>query len=208
MVIKMDTPSNIYRNRLFKKLNFIFEKNKKVLDIGCGEGFETYYFANHFKCKSYGIDIIEYDTWDNSSEIQFRKGSIKKIPFPDNYFDYVFIKDVMHHIDEITQDPKKIIKGFRELKRVCKSKGHILIVESNRYNPISYFHMVLLKKHNHYTFNKFKTLVFKEFKNPRFHSFESHVYPNWSLPLFIVYESLMETMFKTFLSYNAAIVKK
>ena len=42
-------------------------------------------------------------------------GSLEKLPYPDNYFDFVLCQGVIHHMDND-------LKGFQEIFRVLKKE--------------------------------------------------------------------------------------
>jgi|SRR3989344_8643717 len=206
----MIASSNQYKNDFFNKLNFNFKKGKKILDVGCGEGTDANIFINEYGLIFYGIDIYKDDNV-KKQKLNFKHGSIYSIPYEENQFDYIFVHDVLHHIDEVNKSRNKHIEGLNELRRVCKKGGQIIIVEGNRYNPLFYPHMVKMKKHEHFIQSYFISLVENVFKNDKvsFKFFEAHLYPSKFLFLFKVYEYLMEHLSpKRFLAYNAAIIKK
>ena len=198
-----------YKKDIFNKLNFNFEAGKKILDVGCGDGSDAKIFINELRLDTYGIDIYEHEDIKNINNFNFRKAEIYKIPFQNNVFDYVFLHDVLHHIDEKNQGYENHINGLREVKRVCKSNGQIIILEANRYNPLFYPHMVLIRGHNHFTQKYFQRIITDVFKNVEFKSFEAHLYPKKFLSVFKIYEKIMESVpfFKKFLAYNLAIIK-
>lgn len=204
------SPSQKYKDDFFNKLTVNFQKGKKILDVGCGDGVDSSIFKNEFKLETYATDIYE-DEQVKKYQINFKKGSIYNIPFKDNEFDYVFTHDVLHHIDEKKQRKEKHIKGLYELRRVCKQGGNIIIVEANRYNPLFYPHMVLLRGHNHFTQSYFKKIIVQAFEKDSiaFRFFEAHLYPAAFFFVFKVYEFIMEHLSpKQFLAYNVAILKK
>ena len=125
-----------YKNDIFNKLGFSFEKGKKILDVGCGNGSDGEVFIQEFGLDTYGIDIYEHENIHNVKGLKFKKAGIYQIPFPDNTFDYVFLHDVLHHIDEKHQSYNQHRKALLEVKRVCKKGGNIIIIEGNRYNPL------------------------------------------------------------------------
>lgn len=200
---------NQYTNDIFKKLAFRFKKGKKLLDVGCGPGTDAEVFINKYELDTYGTDVYKDKNIKTVKELKFNKGSIFKLPYKTNTFDYVFLHDVLHHIDEKGQRIEKHIEGLEELERVCKKNGTIIILEANRFNPLSYPHMVLIRKHNHFKQGYFIKLVSSVFGNVKFRHFESHYYPQNLLKLFKVYEKTMEKLpiLKPFLMYNVAIIK-
>jgi len=200
---------NQYKNDIFNKLNFKFKKGKNILDIGCGDGSDAKIFIGEYKLETYSIDIYEHENIKNIKNLKFKKAGIFNIPYGENFFDYVFLHDVLHHIDELKQRYKKHVRGLREIKRVCKKNGIIIILEANRYNPLFYPHMFLLHKHNHFKQSYFEKLVCDVFSNVEFKHFEAHFYPQKYLKFFKKYEKIMEkfSFLEPFLAYNVAIIK-
>ncbi len=199
-----------YKNDFFNKLNFPFKKNKNILDVGCGPGTDAEIFIETYKLDFYGTDIYE-DEQIKKLKVPFRKGSIYKIPYESDSFDYVFVHDVLHHIDEPAHRRNKMLQGLVELRRVCKKNGSIIIVEGNRYNPLFYPHMVKMRKHEHLRQSYFKSIIKESFSKDtiEFKFFEAHLYPKSTLWFWKIYEYIMEHFIpKQFLGYNAAIITK
>lgn len=204
--MKKASPVDRYIKDIFTKLDVFFKKGSAILDVGCGDGIFTKFFKEILGLEVCGIDIYKSSLLDSS--IKFKKGSIYKIPFRDNSFDYIFLKNIMHHVDEPRHRKNRHKKALFELKRVCKKKGKIIIIEANRYNPLFYVHMVVFGKHDHFRQSYFISLVNSVFPNAEFKFFEAHLYP---FPLFIqafkIYERLMEWFSpRAFLAYNVAII--
>ena len=109
---------------LFKraKINLNVIKGKKVLDMGCGSGRFTNALAK-LGCKSVvGLDLgehglivgKEFAKKNNIKNVKFIKGSVLKLPFKNNSFDFIFCKGVLHHTGNL-------FKGMYEMKRVLKN---------------------------------------------------------------------------------------
>ena len=96
-------------------------KNKKILEIGCGKGKTINDFINK-KNDCYATDISDYSFRFLNKRIKFFKNNIdeEKLPFVDNYFDVIYSKSVIEHLNNIEN-------FFFECKRVLKKNG-ILIV--------------------------------------------------------------------------------
>lgn len=197
-----------YKSDFFYKLNFNFESKKKILDIGCGDGIDAKIFINEFGLITHGIDIYKHDNIDKINLLDFKLASIVNLPYSDEEFDYIFLHDVLHHIDEKNQSKEIISSGLNEVKRIVKKNGIIIIVESNRYNPLSYFWMVCKNNHNHFRQSLFKKIINSNFSKTEFYYFEAHNYP-FGKNIWIIYEFIMENIMpKYFISYNVAISKK
>jgi len=89
-------------------------------DIGCGNGKNMLYRKINFK----GIDICdEFVKICNQRNLDVIKGNILDIPFQDNYFDNIICIAVIHHLKDI----KDRINAIKELFRICKKGGKIMI---------------------------------------------------------------------------------
>lgn len=198
-----------YRDRIFRKLNIKSYYDFRILNFGCGQGHDNVDFADK-SMFVVGIDIVPSARWSGfrSQNSNFILSDGCYLPCKDNSFDIIFVKDVLHHID-------KHDLALREILRVVKPNGTIYILESNRYNPISYFHMTVAENHQHFTKTYFRKVTSLQSlgHDVAFDSFEAHVIPLKSgllRELFYLVEDLMERTFviNKFLSYNLAIIKK
>lgn len=199
-----------YKDDFFNKLNPPFQKRKKLLDVGCGDAVDSLILEKEYGVSVTGTDVYEHENIKKFA-IPFKKGSIYHLPFGNESFDYLFVHDVLHHIDEPGQRREKHIKGLKELRRICKKHGTVIIVEGNRYNPLFYPHMVKMYGHDHFRQSYFKYILNEVFHNDdvTFKFFEAHLYPRPLLRIFKLYEYIMEHFApRPLLAYNAAIVHK
>ncbi len=198
-----------YKKDVFRKMGITFTKGKMLLDVGCGDGLDSKIFIEKYGLKTHGIDIYKHESIEEIKKLTFKRGSIFKIPYKNNFFDYVFLHDVLHHINEGEQSQKMHLRALDELKRICKRGGQIIILEANRYNPLFYPHMVKMRGHNHFRQDYFKKIVITKFPNTKFKYFEAHSYPPFLLYPFKIFEFIMEKIpfFRPFIAYNLAIIK-
>jgi protein-L-isoaspartate(D-aspartate) O-methyltransferase len=101
----------------------------KILDVGCGKGFLLYDFTKVVPdLELHGIDISEYAIANAKQEIKDRlqAGNATSLPYPDNYFDFVFSITTRHNLHCYDLD-----KALREIERVSK-KNKYICVESYR----------------------------------------------------------------------------
>ena len=95
--------------------------NKKLLEIGCGRGD----FINKFSQKNiecYATDILQEAKNLLDKSVKFRQNDIgkEKLPFDDNFFDAIYTKSLVEHIDNHSF-------FFYECKRVLKKGGQLII---------------------------------------------------------------------------------
>ena len=195
-----------YRYDIFDKLNFNFHAGKKLLDVGCGPCVNAKILRD-----IYGLDVVASDIYEHENAknfgLDFVKASICELPFPDQSFDYLFVQDVLHHIDEDNQRHEVHVKALEELKRVVKKDGYIIIVEANRYNPMLYPHMVRLLGHKHFRQKYFVNLVKEVFKDPKFTYLEIHDYNSRILWFWKIYEFIMDKLMPYQIrAYNIAVI--
>lgn len=101
----------------------------KILDIGCGKGFQLYELTQLLPgVEVYGIDISAYAIENAKEEVKDRLqvGNANHLPFPDKHFDLVFSINTLHNLHNYDLD-----KALREMERVGK-KNKYLCVESYR----------------------------------------------------------------------------
>ena len=101
----------------------------KILDVGCGKGFLLYDFTKVVPgLELHGIDISRYAIENSKEEIRDRLqvGNATSLPFPDNYFDFVYSITTLHNLHCYDLE-----KALREIERVGK-KNKYVCVESYR----------------------------------------------------------------------------
>ena len=178
---------------------------QSVLCIGIGDGYEIK------RLKEIGIKQVTGITL-NLEAVRFHRSLVEKMDmhsmqYPDNSFDLVFAKDVLHH----TQNPQKLLT---EALRLTKKGGKVVSIEASRYNPLLYFHMTLLRGHQHLKRKDFKDTINKvKGKNKvRFFEFEAHVFPfpeRFRKICYFFQNWLEKALFwRPFLSYNGAVIEK
>jgi len=100
-------------------------RRKKILDIGCGDGSFIIKFKEN--CEVFGVDISE-----KAVEIAKEAGvnacrvdvSCEKLPFESEYFDIVYMGDVIEHL--VNPD-----FAINEVVRVMKANGFLVLSTPN-----------------------------------------------------------------------------
>lgn len=101
-----------YPRRLIKKMNY-----KSILDGGAGLCAEYYGFQKDYPEVTYtALDITpRFVAMGKEKGINIFEGSIEKIPFPNNRFDCVYVRDTLRHLESYE-------KALKECIRVCKKE--------------------------------------------------------------------------------------
>jgi ubiquinone/menaquinone biosynthesis C-methylase UbiE len=134
-----------YYVRKFKELPFLEELipyrtfgGKRLLEIGCGVGYDALDFCEH------GVDYIGIDlTPENVDRCrkhlsfygfypQILQADAENLPFADRSMDIVFSNGVLHHTPDIK-------RSLKEICRVLKSGGEFWII---LYHKHSIFHWI------------------------------------------------------------------
>ncbi|OGS55077.1 MAG: hypothetical protein A3J79_01175 [Elusimicrobia bacterium RIFOXYB2_FULL_62_6] len=114
------------------------------LDVGCGNGDLTAEIRKH--CLSMaGTDLSEgmigvAKEIHRGPGLEFSAASCDGLPFPDSSFDFSVTTHLFHHLVE----EELMSKAIAEMKRVTKSGGLIVSVDTNRLNPLVSFGQYLM----------------------------------------------------------------
>lgn len=108
----------------FAILNSDIYTGLKVLDAGCGGSPLLSYFLK-YGCETYGIDLVNCRVRPG---LHFRKADIRKLPFPQDFFDRISCISVLEHIwkvpERVADNP---MTAINELLRVLEPGGLLTI---------------------------------------------------------------------------------
>lgn len=102
------------------------EKATKILDFGCGTGnyLEAISQLSHAQC--YGVDaspeMLDVAK-DKKMNVKLSRGNHKQVLFPNNFFDFIYVLDVLQHIPQ-----NELHLLFSELSRVLQPGCPILFL--------------------------------------------------------------------------------
>lgn len=132
----------------------------RILDTGCAFGEMLILLGKAFKDSTLtGIDISENFIYraeeraiqnELDDRIKFIKADVKKIPFPNNYFDVVINTNMMHVVD----DP---VMMLNEIERVLSSDGIYFLADIRK----SWISILEKEIKNAYTVNELRELINK-----------------------------------------------
>jgi len=112
-----------------------FPATGKILDVGCGQGQDSRFFAEHnyevvgVDFSDQGIDIAKEKS--NTLNIIFKILDISEpFPYTDNTFDVIYSHLALHYFNE---EKTKLI--FKELSRLLKKEGILAILVNSIHDP-------------------------------------------------------------------------
>jgi ubiquinone/menaquinone biosynthesis C-methylase UbiE len=106
-------------------------RGERLLEVGCGEGGNLFFLSSP-EAQLYGIDLFPNKLLFAKKQLpqcRFLCSSADHLPFPGECFDIVLCRDVLHHLPDRE-------RALKDLARVCRHGGRIVIIEPNGRNPI------------------------------------------------------------------------
>jgi len=119
-----EAKGKIYAKKLTK-----LKKNGRFLDVGCSTGFFINAIKNNSSWEVYGVDFGQ-DAVQFAREklhLDVERGNLQDAAFPDRYFDYIHLNNVLEHVP----DPLSLLK---ECKRIVKPGGTFFLSVPNGKN--------------------------------------------------------------------------
>lgn len=124
--------------------NFIKEKPKKILEVGCGPGLLLKELSKKYpEAEIFGIDIqesaLKLARENNKKSIIFKIAKAEDLPFHDRFFDLVISKDSFHEYSNAE-------KALSEMHRITKMNGIIYVKDIKRDVPMYLLRRVINPK--------------------------------------------------------------
>jgi ubiquinone/menaquinone biosynthesis C-methylase UbiE len=115
----------ILNNGVKQKFFLSFQKESRVLELGCGIGRNAMFIKNYYNNIEYhGVDILNKEKVDEYIDYKNCNLENNKLPYEDNYFDKIIFTHVIEHL----KDPLSL---GSEINRVLKSGGKIYVEAPN-----------------------------------------------------------------------------
>ena len=130
----------IRKTSLMRRILDEMQAGRKGLDVGCGQG------AYVARMRELGLDVSGIDMSSGQVRLAARNvggeglvqvGSVLDIPAADASFDFVYVINVLHHLNSI-EDQRR---AFREMLRVLRPGGLVFVHEINTRNVLFRFYM-------------------------------------------------------------------
>jgi len=118
----------------------VITNKSQVLEIGCGTGTYSIAIQQQVPIQCWAIDPSEEmlkTATSQTSTITFLQGRAEALNFEDNFFDFIFSVDVIHHIEDIVP---YFSEGFRVLKpggKICTVTDSEEIIQNRR--PLAFY---------------------------------------------------------------------
>jgi len=114
--------------RILRELSDL-PNNKKILEIGCGNGYGTYLINEFFKPSE--INAIDFDprmikkarksaSKRDLLHVNYQEASVTALPFDNDEFDAIIDYGILHHIPNWED-------AIKECKRVLKKGGQFIL---------------------------------------------------------------------------------
>ena len=111
----------------------VYPPGSRILEAGCGVGAQTAILSNRNpKSAITSVDISEESleiararaVEEGMANVDFLKGNILHLPFPEESFDHLFVCSVLEHLDNPSL-------ALARLKRILKTGGTITVIEGD-----------------------------------------------------------------------------
>jgi len=138
-VIKSKSNLKVRFNQI-EKIKTYAPKKPKILDVGCGTGYSLVLIRSEFPdAELHGIDLQSSKVWNICNEhgfnINFKKYGGVHFPYKDGTFDVITMFGVLEHVAEDRKDYVVEANFLKEINRVLKKDGVLLIFNlPNKYS--------------------------------------------------------------------------
>ncbi len=163
-------------------------RGKKILELGCGAGEGSVYFALQgaevvaTDISSEMVKLVGEVAQKHGVKVEAQKMMAEAIEFEDESFDFVYGNGVLHHVD--------FRKAVQEASRVLKPGGKAIFIEPLSYNPVINIYRHIAKTVRTPDERPFR---FKDLKEMKPYFCEGHHREFWFFTLFIfIYFYLIE----------------
>ena len=98
------------------------DRTSLVLDVGCGTVNNTLLFQKAASVKTIGLDLsygMLMKAVEKGSDIIFIHSPAENLPFRKECFDFIYMTEVVHHLDDVERSLSEIYRVLRPECRMC-----------------------------------------------------------------------------------------
>ncbi len=132
---------------IYKMVRDIVEKRNtkfgSLLDLGCGTG-NLWPFLSPFFTKYIGVDAVKYVGFPDDGEFHLLNLDNGRVPLADSAADVVVAVETIEHVE----NPRAF---FRELVRLCKPGGTVIVTTPNQLSLLSKLTLIVKNQFNAFT---------------------------------------------------------
>jgi len=113
--------------RRLKKISAMVPITGNLLEIGALDGATVRYYKQHFKGKTFGVDIsieVLKNAGNIIDEVKTCDLNVDALPWEDNFFDVVICSEIIEHIF----DTDRLLE---QIRRILKPSGTLIISTPN-----------------------------------------------------------------------------
>ena len=121
-----------FKSRETGDLVMLEPHGKRILEVGCGKGFNSVYLASQCPARNFvGIDLtplhvaLAQKAGQALANLRFARGNFQQLDFPDHSFDLVFGVETLCHASDVAE-------VYAELFRVLRPGGRVVIFDGYR----------------------------------------------------------------------------
>jgi SAM-dependent methyltransferase len=127
-------------NRISEIIGPQREDDELIVDVGCGAG-KLWHVLNGRFSHYLGVDAVRYDDFPAEASIKLADLDREPLPLPAEIADVIVSAETIEHLE----NPRRFI---RELKRVCKAKGLIIVTTPNQLSLLSKMTLIFKNEFN------------------------------------------------------------
>ena len=105
---------------ILSEFGVALQRESRILDFGCGSGRHVYEYLDRGYLNVHGYDVRDYvnrRSPEDGARFRFDESAeTSRIPYPDDFFDFIFSTSVFEHVQQ--QD-----LAYREIQRALKPGG-------------------------------------------------------------------------------------
>lgn len=116
---------------------------ESLLDLGCGTG-NLWPFLSPYFTRYIGVDAVKYDGFPSNGEFHLLNLDDGRVPLADCVADVVVAVETIEHVE----NPRAF---FRELVRLCKPGGTIIVTTPNQLSLLSKLTLIVKNQFNAFT---------------------------------------------------------